>query len=49
MWAVAALGILAFSFLKAHRVWRQGNQADLGSVTERWLADYRAHQPGESR
>jgi hypothetical protein len=48
MWIIVALGLLAI-FLKGHRTWRQSNRADLGFVTERWLADYRAHQPGESR
>jgi hypothetical protein len=49
MWVMVALGILAAAFLKAHRMWRQNNPADLGFVTERWLSEHRAHQPGESR
>jgi hypothetical protein len=49
MWVVITLSILAVGALAIDRLWRPGGRADLGSVTERWLAEHRAHQPGEVR
>jgi len=49
MWAIIALGLLAVSSFLVHRTWFPGGRSDLGSVTERWLAEHRAHQPGEVR
>lgn len=49
MWVIVAMGVLAVGWLGARRAWRQRDRADMGSVTERWLAEHRSHQPGESR
>ena len=49
MWVFVALGVLALSTFAVHRMWRQKDPSDLGWVTECWLAEHRAYQPGESR
>jgi hypothetical protein len=49
MWVIVALGVFALSTFVVHRARRLGTPSDLGSVTERWLVEHRAHQPGDSR
>jgi hypothetical protein len=49
MWVIVALVVLAVSAFAVQRMWRQGGPSDLGWVTERWLAEHRAYEPGESR
>jgi hypothetical protein len=48
MWVIVALSILALSSFAVHRTRRLGGPSELGWVTERWLAEHRAHQPVES-
>ena len=48
MWVIIALSILAAIIVAAHRRWRAGSPPDLGSVTDRWLAEHRTHQEGRS-
>ena len=49
MWVIIALSVLALSIFAVRRTWRSGGTSDLGCVTERWLAEQRAYQAGESR
>ena len=49
MWVIVALSVLALSTFAFNRTRRAGGPSDLGRVTERWLAEHRTHQPGESR
>jgi hypothetical protein len=49
MWVIVALGVLALSTFVVYRRWHPGGPSDLGWVTERWLAEHRAGQSGESR
>jgi len=49
MWVIVALSVLALSAFAVHRTWRQSGPPDLGWVSDRWLAEHRAYQPGESR
>lgn len=46
---VIALIVVALTIAVALRRYRPGNSADLGWVTERWLAEYRADSSRPSR
>lgn len=47
MWLIIAVSVLG-AVEMVRRTWRAGGPPDLGSVTERWLAEHRAHQQGRS-
>ena len=48
MWIIIAVGIAVVAIMAAvHR--RAAVDSDLGSVTERWLTEYRAAQAADSK
>jgi hypothetical protein len=49
MWVFVGLSVLALGAFAAYRTRRLTDPSDLGWVTERWLAEHRAHQWDESR
>jgi hypothetical protein len=48
MWIVVMAGIAVLGIAAAARR-RAAMSSDLGWVTERWLAEYRANQAGDSK
>lgn len=48
MWTIVAGGILVILVVAVIRR-RSANDSDLGWVTERWLAEYRADQAADSK
>jgi hypothetical protein len=49
MWVIIGLSVaLSTVILYRYRTRRSSSPPELGWVTERWLAEHRAHQSGES-
>jgi hypothetical protein len=48
MWSIAG-GVIAATiiWLIVSREWRLGGSHDLGSVSEQWVAEHRAHQAAD--
>ncbi len=44
MWLGIGLGFISLTILViVSRAWRIGEDADLGTVSERWLSEHRSH------
>jgi len=48
MWSIAGVGIVAvIIYALVSRERRLGGPHDLGSVSAQWIAEHRAHEPGD--